>query len=435
MKTNQFLQTLVLLFFVFTAHAQQGINYKAIVKDGQGYAIANTAVTVQFTILENGTTPVYQETHNPTTDANGIVIVNIGEGTVVSGVFNDINWGDYPHFLKTEIDTGGGLTDMGTTEFKTVPYALHALNSSGGVTEMNDLSDVQTYDFIKSLSIGQGAGLGGLSNTVIGYEANYSATTGGSNTVLGNRAHYTGGGSQNTAIGVSTLYSNRGLSNTAVGNNALYNNTTGESNTAVGNRALSDNIDGNYNVAIGYEALTGIASGGNNIAIGYQANVPDPNKSNQIQIGNNSIKWAGCHVPWSLSSDKRWKKDIRNLPYGLDMLMQLKPVDYIRKNNSINTREMGFIAQDFEKVLNEMGYNDLGLLTKDDDGYLHLRYNDFIALLTKGIQEQQAIINNLMEKLEDQEKDIEGLKAEMAQLSSLINQILASEENHIVAEK
>jgi hypothetical protein len=126
---NRILQSLVLLFFVLGAHAQQGINYKAIIKDGEGAAIANTAVTVQFTILESGTTEVYQETHNPTTDANGIVIVNIGEGTVVSGVFNDIDWGSNPHYLKTEINTGSGLTDMGTTEFKTVPYALHAKTS------------------------------------------------------------------------------------------------------------------------------------------------------------------------------------------------------------------------------------------------------------------------------------------------------------------
>lgn len=126
MKTNYFLQTFLMLFFVLTANAQNGINYKAIIKDGSGAAIVNAEVTVQFTILENGTTSVYQETHNPTTDANGIVIVNIGEGTVVSGVFNDINWGANPHFLKTEINTGSGLTDMGTTEFKTVPYALVA---------------------------------------------------------------------------------------------------------------------------------------------------------------------------------------------------------------------------------------------------------------------------------------------------------------------
>jgi hypothetical protein len=57
---------------------------------------------------------------------------------------------------------------------------------------------------------------------------------------------------------------------------------------------------------------------------------------------------------------------------------------------------MGFVAQDVEVLLNEMGYNDQGFLTKDDKGNLSLRYNDFIALLTKGMQEQQELIETLI---------------------------------------
>ena len=137
MKTKYILQTLVILFIAFTATAQQGINYKAIISDANGDVLVNTEVTVQFTILENGTTSVYKETHNPITDANGIVIVNIGEGTPVSGDFNTIDWGSNPHFLKTEIDAGDGLTDMGTTEFNTVPYALHAKTTEDAATKVD----------------------------------------------------------------------------------------------------------------------------------------------------------------------------------------------------------------------------------------------------------------------------------------------------------
>jgi hypothetical protein len=147
MKTKTIIPTLVILFVALCATAQQGINYKAIINDANGSAIVNTAVTVQFTILENGTTPVYQETQNPTTDNNGIIIVNIGEGTVVSGVFNDIDWGSNPHFLKTEIDKGEGLTDMGTTEFKTVPYALHAKTANNVINTIGlNPGDLLMYD-------------------------------------------------------------------------------------------------------------------------------------------------------------------------------------------------------------------------------------------------------------------------------------------------
>ena len=115
-----------------------------------------------------------------------------------------------------------------------------------------------------------------------------------------------------------------------------------------------------------------------------------------------------------MTSDQNWKEQIRVLPYGLDMLMQLKPVDYIRKNNDAKTREMGFIAQDIEGLLSEFGYSDQGFLTKDDKGLMSLRYNDLIALLTKSIQEQQDIINELEVKIIQQETEINGLTKDAA---------------------
>ena len=82
-----------------------------------------------------------------------------------------------------------------------------------------------------------------------------------------------------------------------------------------------------------------------------------------------------------------------------------------------------------------MEYSYQGLLTQDDDGYLHLRYNDFIALLTKSIQEQQAVINNLNDKIETQEIDIKSLHEDLVQLNVLVNRIVQNEENQKVAEK
>ncbi|OAB78686.1 hypothetical protein [Cochleicola gelatinilyticus] len=103
--------------------SQQGINYKAVVKDGSGNIVANDLIAVQFTILDGATT-VYGETHTPTTNENGIIILNIGEGAPIgAGDFSTIDWSSANHFLNVQINTGDGLTDMGTTAFKTVPYA------------------------------------------------------------------------------------------------------------------------------------------------------------------------------------------------------------------------------------------------------------------------------------------------------------------------
>ena len=83
----------VALFFVLTSFAQNGINYKAVIKDNTGTVIINQPILVQFTILQGITEiNVYQETHNPTTNSNGVIIINIGEGSPVSGNYGTIDW-------------------------------------------------------------------------------------------------------------------------------------------------------------------------------------------------------------------------------------------------------------------------------------------------------------------------------------------------------
>lgn len=116
---------LVFLFFCssFICFAQNGINYKAVIKDDNGNVVANDLIVIQFTILD-GATNVYVETHTPITDDNGTIIINIGEGIPISGTFSTIDWSSMNHFLNVMVNTGGGLQNMGTTAFKTVPYAL-----------------------------------------------------------------------------------------------------------------------------------------------------------------------------------------------------------------------------------------------------------------------------------------------------------------------
>lgn len=140
MRTLKRISTVLLLFsIVFKISAQQGINYKALIKDGGGNVVANQGITIQFQILKGiGMTNVYQETHAPNTDANGIVIINIGEGSVDSGVYADIDWGSDEHHLNVQVNTGGGLIDMGTTQFMSVPYALSAANAASKIDELGD---------------------------------------------------------------------------------------------------------------------------------------------------------------------------------------------------------------------------------------------------------------------------------------------------------
>jgi uncharacterized protein (TIGR02145 family) len=54
--------------------------------------------------------------------------LQIGTGTVSSGVFSSIDWGNTLHFIKLEADFTGGNTyvTLGTQELMSVPYAMYA---------------------------------------------------------------------------------------------------------------------------------------------------------------------------------------------------------------------------------------------------------------------------------------------------------------------
>ncbi len=142
-----------------TCFAQQGINYKAVLKDTNGNLLAGTFMNVQFTIHQSTSTGtiVYQEDYNYTTNANGLLILNIGSDTSPSiGVFEDIDWSADLHFLQTTITYSGGTINFDTTEFMAVPYALYALNvakkqhmigipASSFFPNNNDCSFVNSY--------------------------------------------------------------------------------------------------------------------------------------------------------------------------------------------------------------------------------------------------------------------------------------------------
>jgi hypothetical protein len=211
------------------------------------------------------------------------------------------------------------------------------------------------------------------------------------------------------AIGDSALFTNNSTGNLAIGHKSLWQ-ATQWSNTAIGYGTLRSLTSGFDNVALGCDAGLNQTSGNNNIVIGKGVDLPTLNGSNQIRLGNNQISYAGVQVAWTITSDKRWKEDVRSLPYGLNLVQQLKPVDYIRINNTSKTREAGFIAQDVEEALQKVGYQDQGFLTRDSKGFLELRYNDFIPVLTKAIQEQQLQIQQQNAQIKEQQQRIEKLE-------------------------
>ena len=131
----------ILLTASVFAQTPEKMSYQAVIRDASDNLITDTQVGMQISILQGSAsgTAIYVETQEPTTNANGLVSLEIGTGTT-SDDFTTIDWANGPYYIKTETDPTGGstYTITGTSQLLSVPYALHAKTAetvSGGITE------------------------------------------------------------------------------------------------------------------------------------------------------------------------------------------------------------------------------------------------------------------------------------------------------------
>jgi len=123
---------LMLMLFVSSIKAQtpQKFNYQAIIRDANNQILANHTLGLQFSILSGSETGavVYSERQQVTTLSNGLVTLAIGDGTVVSGQMDNIDWGADSYFLSVAIDlnNSGTYASLGVSQLLTVPYAMYA---------------------------------------------------------------------------------------------------------------------------------------------------------------------------------------------------------------------------------------------------------------------------------------------------------------------
>ena len=111
---------------------------------------------------------------------------------------------------------------------------------------------------------------------------------------------------------------------------------------------------------------------------GYRLHVVD-----SVYVGGNVSASA-----YTTRSDYDLKDEIQNINYGINEVMQMQPVKYTYKSNG--STQLGFIAQ------------DLGVITPEVVSFedkMSVYYNALIPILTKAIQEQQALIKALEQRI------------------------------------
>jgi hypothetical protein len=188
------------------------------------------------------------------------------------------------------------------------------------------------------------------------------------------------------------------------------------SRNAIRAKALHDNCTYGYGVLIetnplgGTRALAVQGSGsdrsvlfGNGMAwFSNRVNIGGPQPldicsddiSNPILVVNGS----GIINEMSITSDRRFKEDIKPLENTYSLIERLNPVKYSYKANEFKDKNFsakptyGFIAQEIKEVLPN-------IVTKGSDGYYSVNYIAIIPVLTQAIKEQQRTIKALEEKV------------------------------------
>jgi hypothetical protein len=153
--------TILLLFVTITlkvfAQSPEKMSYQAIIRAQDNSLVVSSRISLKI-IIHQGTaagTAVYQETHSPTTNNNGLVSLEIGTGSIVTGNFSTINWGGGPYFIEIQVDVTGGsnYNIIGVTQLLTVPYALYAKTAGSVAGATNPTTRALIISFTSSRNI------------------------------------------------------------------------------------------------------------------------------------------------------------------------------------------------------------------------------------------------------------------------------------------
>jgi len=100
---------------------------------------------------------------------------------------------------------------------------------------------------------------------------------------------------------------------------------------------------------------------------------------------------TGAYVP---VSDRRLKKNIIDISYGLNEILALRSVSYnMNEQEDTSVKTLGFIAQEVQEVLPESVF-------EMQSGMFGMDKSAIVPVLVKAIQEQQALIVSMREELD-----------------------------------
>jgi len=213
-------------------------------------------------------------------------------------------------------------------------------------------------------------------NTVVGCFSGSNVTSAAQNVIIG----------YNSGSGFSTAQNN-----IILGNNLGGNISTGQNNIYIGNYDLPGNLTNKLNIGNTYPIITGDMGNGDSVSIRGLFRI-----SNLSTIATIPLLATADGRIGTASSDLRLKRSITMYPdSGLVKIKAMKVRTFIYKADTLNKRQIGFIAQEmlnieprciytFPRHFVTISNNDT---IKSDTTYYGIRYDLITATLVKALQE------------------------------------------------
>ncbi|NVK63036.1 MAG: tail fiber domain-containing protein [Flavobacteriales bacterium] len=304
--------------------------------------------------------------------------------------------------------------------------------------------------------IGPGAGLlnvSGYHNTALGYLAGRNNQVGNNNVYLGPFAGYSNLGSSNVFIGNQAGYYE-------TGSNKLYIDNSSTSTPLIQGDFSADQltVNGDLSVTDGLQASSISLNGAGGINFGLNSEsilscnetrwhfelqrtcgigpLPPPFKAMTLRYAGDGIDLGvGTQAPqykldvngrvratqYLTFSDKRLKQDIQSIENASELLSKLEGVTYSYRQdlkeegrNLAPGKQIGFIAQDVQKVLPE-------IVAQDKEGYLSVSYQSLIPLLVESQNELKSENDELKAMLKETQEVNKQLQLEMESIKALLS--------------
>jgi hypothetical protein len=134
------------------------------------------------------------------------------------------------------------------------------------------------------------------------------------------------------------------------------------------------------------------------LEIDSTGNIIDPSIYSAVVGGTNAALFVdNTGLIGKLTSSRRFKHNITPME-NINWLYKLKPVNFLYKKDTTNTKQYGLIAEDVEKV-------NKSFITYDKNGLPEtVEYSKLIAPMLKAIQDQQKEIQELKARIRVLEK-------------------------------